>query len=643
MKIYKTFLAILLVTAFISCNNEEKQEVKGKEIGKLYISNEKPKPGDSLHLKYTSADEETTALYYYGVGSSFYPVDLDLDMENDVALSYIQIPDSATTLAFVYKTGEDYDNNNKKGYVIPLYNNDGQRLAGSLAGMANYYSRYGESQGLEIENDSILAMYQKEFESSPSEMDKYDMQYLQMVYKSDKASGKRLIEDRLATFEAKDSLTEEQYLKMASLYQMTGQDSLAGTIQKEAIAKYPAGRMAFQDFYRTFYTEQDLEKQEEMYEMNKDKFTDKNSRIILTNALASSYNKNGQYEKFEKLTSQIPDTETQKASLYNSIAWNLAEKGENLDFAGRISKKSLDILEAAENNLENKPEYMTKSQFANSLEQQYQMYADTYGLILFKQENYEKAIEYQEIAVGEGMSPDINERYIQFLLADEQYEKAEEKSKEFIANNNSTAKIKEYLNKAYLANHSSEEGYQELITELDNKAKQLAMDKLSKELIDEEAPKFTLTNLEGKEVSLEDYAGKILIVDFWATWCGPCIASFPGMQMAVDKYKDDPNVGFVFIDTWESLSDEKREKAVTDFIKSNNYTFNVLMDTPVEEGSREYNVIGDYEVSGIPTKFIIGPDGRIKFKAVGFRGSDEGVVNEIDMMIEMLRQNVDAS
>jgi thiol-disulfide isomerase/thioredoxin len=115
-------------------------------------------------------------------------------------------------------------------------------------------------------------------------------------------------------------------------------------------------------------------------------------------------------------------------------------------------------------------------------------------------------------------------------------------------------------------------------------------------------------------------------VDFWATWCGPCKASFPGMQKMVSKYKDDPNVKFVFIDTWEK-GDEKQKNAA-EFIANNKYSFHVLMDN-------DDKVVAEFKVEGIPTKFVIDKNGMVRFKAVGFDGSDDKLMTELTAMIEM--------
>ncbi|HRO71247.1 MAG TPA: TlpA disulfide reductase family protein, partial [Chitinophagaceae bacterium] len=126
--------------------------------------------------------------------------------------------------------------------------------------------------------------------------------------------------------------------------------------------------------------------------------------------------------------------------------------------------------------------------------------------------------------------------------------------------------------------------------------------------------------------SASSLKGKVVVVDFWATWCGPCKASFPGMQKMVSKYKDKDDVRFIFVDTWERV--ENKEKNAADFIAGNKYSFHVLMDN-------DNKVVEDFKVEGIPTKFVIDKDGLIRFKSVGFDGSDDKLVKELTAMIEM--------
>ncbi len=98
------------------------------------------------------------------------------------------------------------------------------------------------------------------------------------------------------------------------------------------------------------------------------------------------------------------------------------------------------------------------------------------------------------------------------------------------------------------------------------------------------------------------------------------------MKNAVEHYASDKNVAFLFIDTWERGNDipEKVRKFITD----NNYPFHVLMDI-------ENTVVDQYKVEGIPTKFIIGPDQKVRFKSVGLGGNNDVLVEELITMIEL--------
>jgi len=130
------------------------------------------------------------------------------------------------------------------------------------------------------------------------------------------------------------------------------------------------------------------------------------------------------------------------------------------------------------------------------------------------------------------------------------------------------------------------------------------------------APAFTVRDLDGKEVSLSDYKGKVVVLDFWATWCEPCQKSFPGMQELVTKYKDDPEVKIFFVDTREKKKEYK--DLVRKFLAEHHYTFQVLLDDQ-GSGPSEKTLYTQYDMPGIPTKYIIDKAGHIRFKDIGFR------------------------
>jgi thiol-disulfide isomerase/thioredoxin len=203
-----------------------------------------------------------------------------------------------------------------------------------------------------------------------------------------------------------------------------------------------------------------------------------------------------------------------------------------------------------------------------------------------------------------------------------------EKIGEFIKSGNATAKMKDYLFEAYKSEHGSSDGYEEFLAQFENAADKKLTDKLKLEMISEPAPGFTLLDLNGNPVSLSELKGKVVLVDFWATWCGPCLASFPAMQKAVEKYSDDLDVKFLFVNTWERVENIKEN--TTEFINQNKYPFHVLLDDKNE-------VIEKYKVSGIPTKFIIDKTGNIRFMSVGYSGSEDQLVKELSLMISMVQ------
>ncbi len=115
--------------------------------------------------------------------------------------------------------------------------------------------------------------------------------------------------------------------------------------------------------------------------------------------------------------------------------------------------------------------------------------------------------------------------------------------------------------------------------------------------IGEEAPDFTLEDLEGNEVSLKDYRGKIVLVNFWATWCPPCRKEMPDLDKIYLENKDDDFV-VLAVNGGEAAKDVKK------FIDDNGYSFPVLLDKDVSVGM-------NYNVAFIPTSFMVNKEGKI--------------------------------
>ena len=136
--------------------------------------------------------------------------------------------------------------------------------------------------------------------------------------------------------------------------------------------------------------------------------------------------------------------------------------------------------------------------------------------------------------------------------------------------------------------------------------------------LEREAPAFALADQTGIEWRLSDLEGKIVVLKFWATWCGPCLQEFPHFVELLKTYEDDEAVVFLTVATAGSPRDEVARQ-----IEESGFTFPVLFD--------EQGLALDYEILGYPTTFYLDQAGVIQFKRAGFEesGYEEGVARRI--------------
>ena len=143
------------------------------------------------------------------------------------------------------------------------------------------------------------------------------------------------------------------------------------------------------------------------------------------------------------------------------------------------------------------------------------------------------------------------------------------------------------------------------------------------------APDFTLDDLNGEPHSLADYRGRVVILNFWATWCPPCRREMPSMERAWQQLKKQ-DVVMLAVDVGEDVD------TVFTFLADYPVSFPLLLD-------QEAEVVRKFPVRGLPTSYVIDPSGRLVYQAIGGREWDEPEILEKIRALRESAQSVNAA
>jgi len=610
---------------------------------------ENPKAGDVITFTYEPAGDlantmqKVEAVAYISRPKGQKADELVLTQNGKKYTGSIQTDTSGNLINIAFFVDKKFDNNFNEGYLIVLNDEKGNPKKNAYRNMSQFYQFTGPGVGVEKNNTKALECMEKEFSLYPDTKKIFIASYLRLINTVKKDEAPAIVQKEIELALKQGLKDESDYISLESIYVIAKLPEQAKFITSLKKEKFPNGSWTVNEIMEKYYAETDPVKKKGLLDeiVQKANSDDQNWKAIKENIdyykllTVSAYANQKKWDEFKKAVEESSVTDKGRLALfYNNTAWEMQETGENLAYAEEISRMATLYAQGEmKNPTSKKPESMTASQWQKQNEFIYAMYADTYAMVLYRTGSYKKGLPYARdaaITINKENSAGYNNTYAllaEKVLPPKQYKKEIE---QFVKDGKSTTEMKDILKRTYKKEQKSEAGFDDYMASLQKENYMKMIEELRKSILNEAAPSFALLDLDGKKINVSDLKGKVVIVDFWATWCGPCKASFPAMQKMVTKFKDNADVQFVFIDSWER--GENKQKNAADFVLNNKYSFHVLLDT-------DDKVVEQFKVEGIPTKFVIDKNGSIRFKSIGFDGSDDKLVQELSAMIDLASGN----
>ncbi|WET04407.1 TlpA disulfide reductase family protein [Flavobacterium sp. YJ01] len=575
--------------------------------GKIYLKNSKfniGKPNTYVYEppKGLVIEENAKANFLYITPTDFSSDISPLKKSGKRYEFTAKVPDSVRVILVTINDSQKIaDSNNEKGYSVLLKTQNDTELGKSL--INEIYVRSNGGYFFRLKSDpkreDLIAEYDAIFAKYPKLRD--DIVSLEYLYTKKSLNREQGEKDLLSFADKCVQKNTEEYLTAAYNIYSSNNDTQdkAVKLRKEISEKYPANRIDAMDFIRKFYdqpnkTEASILESLTTFKTKYSNDTSKRSISYFYSTLVPIYLDKGELDKAIACEPYLNLPEDS----YNNFAWgqsggDLTMPVKDIDFATKVSKRSLDILEAKRKECYT-PDYNGK----------FNMFADTYALLLYKQGKYEEAFKYQSgVKALNGLDDGGKERYLAMLDKVKSKDEVKAYIEDEIGKGNTSPAFLSKLKEIYIEKKLPMAEFDAI----QQKTDLLAKENKSKDLLSKfgtaTAYDFTLKNMEGKEIKLSDYKGKIVVLDFWATWCGPCKASFPKMQDLVTKYKGK-DVAFLFVNTWENGKEDEIFKKVTGYITEKKFDFNVIFDSKQE-------VVTNYKIEAIPTRIVIDKNGSI--------------------------------
>lgn len=540
-----------------------------------------------------------------------------------------KVPDSATVLLLgivnANKTEDDLngliiprkeivDNNKGNGFFIyPLNKNTKTNLPIALVKAELLQTNIIRKLWLSKPEANILlkcytASYQ--IDQSLKKRDSY-IDYLELAYEIKPKEIKQEIITKINALH--QEIDNEQSLQAAIyLYDVLQMEKEKATLESLVISKFPKGDLAKEKHWRRFYKTDyySTPPNEALILDSLHKYiTQYNDTSLSTKdnffqqILEFAFNQNDwvlfkKYRNFFFNKSLLSGLDDQYAN--KIIGTNLDSVVNEIEMAKWLSIQSLiqsekdfKISKVTDNTY---PNYV--SYYASALK--------TYAKVLYKYAQYDSAFIYQQKAclLKEKSKVTDLEFFVIYSLKANSISYTKQLIENYLLNGVGSSILTIEYKKICSQLKLPEDSIEKIIQQNALKYRQENTAEIFKKYGKLNANHFVLENITGKKIDLSQFKNKIVILDFWASWCSPCIASFTEMQKLVTKYKNDTTVVFLFVDTWENKKLQDCKETAKNILNKNNYNFNVIFDV-------DGQLAKQYKLKSIPSKFVIDQKGNI--------------------------------
>jgi len=597
---------------------------------------QKPQPGDTIQIRFdpagtglANAAQVEAIAYAYVKGQPEARI-LSLEKKENSWTGILETKKSDRGIVLKFLAGPTIESDQKKGYVIFLRDPKGNPLPGSEAGLAEALGGWGTIYAdLARDQQRALELFEKDFSAHPEVKREFLASYLGLVAGLKKEEGEKIARQEIEKLAKSPDLTVKDLniLYSWSIRLKNGDDTrkYAALIRE----RDPGGEFVQTERLQEYYTTEDIAQKTRLLDKFLSDFPNSEMTPQVHYLMASAFAKKGEYREAKVYLDRYGAAANW--TCYSMLAADMAKNNKDLALAETLAAKAADLVRREEKTPTiKKPSYLTDSEWESSIKNSLGRVLSIQGDILLKLGKNEDALKVLEEAetLIRGAHPETDSLYAEALAKAGDPDRAMAEIEKILATGAGPARMKDVLREAYKKSRGNEQGFAEYLAKIEKSSTEKITAELKKQMLDIPAPDFRLEDLDGKTVSLAELKGKIVVIDFWATWCAPCLASFPGMKTVVEKYARDADVRFLFIDTVERVENKKKNAA--DFLAKTRYPFRILLDN-------DNKVIQTYRVEGIPAKFVLDRNGKIRFRKAGFEGNTEKLVDELSLMIEAIR------